>query len=130
MWQPLRAVRAGDDGTLVDSSALAPATAEVTAFAREQGLQLFRMDRTLGSETLSRRSEPMRKMAGAPMALLSPADAERLKITSRVSHAVDGSTVELAAGSGQTCPDVVAATVEGLRRARPRGCRARVLGLR
>jgi NADH-quinone oxidoreductase subunit G len=104
MWKPLRAVRAGDDGTLVDSSALAPATAEVTAFAREPGLQLFRMDRTLGSETLSRRSEPMRKMAGAPVALLSPADAERLKITSRVSLEVDGSTVELAASPHAAVP--------------------------
>ena len=99
MWRPLRGVRAGDEGTPVDRTQPAPATATVPAFTREPGLQLFRMDRTLGSETLSRRSEPMRKMAGPPVALLSPADAARLSIKSRLSLEVDGATVELAASS-------------------------------
>jgi hypothetical protein len=39
---------------------------------------LFRMDRTLGSETLSRRSAPMQKMAGPPVATVSPDDFGRI----------------------------------------------------
>jgi NADH-quinone oxidoreductase subunit G len=37
-------------------------------------LAMFRMDRTLGSETLSRRSTAMQTMAGPPIALVSPED--------------------------------------------------------
>jgi hypothetical protein len=38
------------------------------------GLSLFRLERTLGSETLSRRSEPMRRMAGPPVAIVAADD--------------------------------------------------------
>src|SRR5262249_45034502 len=96
LWRPLPEVRAGNDGVFVDHAALSPPPATVPPFARETGLQLFRIERTLGSEVLSRRSEPMRRMAGAPTALLSPADAARLGLQGRVTLEVDGSAVEVA----------------------------------
>ena len=107
LWRPVHGLKAGDEGTYVDHAALAPASATVPAFTREAGLQLFRTERTLGSEVLSRRSEAMRKTANAPVALFSPADAARLKLNGRVSLEVDGSSVEVAAQAQAGVPDGV-----------------------
>jgi hypothetical protein len=106
-WRPLQNVRAGDDGVFLDRGALSPASAAVPAFTREPGLQLFRVERTLGSEVLSRRSEPMRAMAGPPLALMSPADVARLGLQGRVMLEVDGSAVEVAARAQAGVPDGV-----------------------
>ncbi len=106
-WAPLRAVLAGDEGTVLDPAAFQPATATTPAFERGDGLRVFRMDRTLGSEVLSRRSEPMRKMAGTPVALVSPGDAARLKLGGRVSLDAGGSAVELECRAEAGVPDGV-----------------------
>jgi hypothetical protein len=47
----------------------------------------------------------MRKMAGAPVALLSSADAARLKLQGRVALEVDGSSIELAASVHASVPE-------------------------
>ena len=107
LWRPLNGLKAGDEGSYVDHAALAPASASVPAFTHEPALQLFRTERTLGSEVLSRRSEAMRKMANAPVALFSPADAERLKLGGRVSLQIEGSSVEVAARAQAGVPDGV-----------------------
>ena len=59
-------------------------------------LALWRCDRTLASESLSRRSEAMRKMAGPPVARLSTADARRLAIGSTVALEWRSETIEVA----------------------------------
>ncbi len=107
VWRPLPEVRAGNDGVFVDHAALSPAPVTVPPFAREAGLKLFRVERTLGSEVLSRRSESMRRMAGAPTALLSPADAARLGLQGGVTLEVDGCAVEVAARAHPGVPDHV-----------------------
>ena len=107
LWRPLVGLRAGDEGITVDHALLAPASASVPAFTHEPALQLFRTERTLGSEVLSRRSEAMRKMANAPVALFSPTDAERLKLGGRVSLQIEGSSVEVAARAQAGVPDGV-----------------------
>jgi NADH-quinone oxidoreductase subunit G len=106
-WRPLRDLRAGDEGVYLERASLSAVAAEVPAFTRETGLQLFRMERTLGSEVLSRRSEPMRKMAGPPIALLSPADAARFGIPGHVLLSVEGSSVEVAARVHEGVPEGV-----------------------
>jgi hypothetical protein len=81
------------------------AAAGLGAFPAGGGLALFRRDRTLGSEALSRRSEAMRKMAGPPVALLSLADHARLG--DRIALEVAGQIVEVAARGLRTVPDGV-----------------------
>src|SRR6185503_7533293 len=84
LWEPLRDVMAGSEGVPLDTSRLRAPEAPAAAFRRGDGLALFRVDRILGTETLSKRSAAIRAMAGPPVALLSPADAERAKINGRV----------------------------------------------
>jgi hypothetical protein len=55
------------------------------------------MDRTLGSELLSRVSAPVRKMAGPPIAYVSPADASRWGGGDTVALNVNGATIEVVA---------------------------------
>ncbi len=100
-------MRAGDEGHGLDPGALEPVRAATWTFAREAGLQLFRYDRTLGSEALSRRSEPMRRMSGVPEALFAPADAARLGLEHSVLLEVDGSAVEVAARTHVSVPEGV-----------------------
>ena len=65
------------------------------------------MDRTLGSEVLSRRSKPMQTMAGPATAWVSPVDAERMSVRGRVVIDAGGSAVELAARPWPTVPEGV-----------------------
>jgi len=98
LWRPLRDVLAGDNGAALDLTAAARgASPASTRYEKPPGLALFRLDRTLGSEILSRRSAAMQKTAGPPVAWLSPEDARRLGVTDRVMLEVGGATVELAA---------------------------------
>jgi len=103
--QAVRTLEPGDPGEYVARGA-APAAAAVT-FATDAGLRLFRIDRTLGSETLSKRSEPVRRTAGPPVALFSPADAKPLGLEGgegRVSLEAEGARVELAARTHASVP--------------------------
>jgi NADH-quinone oxidoreductase subunit G len=108
-WQPMRNAVPGHGGVVLDPTTLvadrggdgvAPRGQRTRmasfAFPRpEQGLAIYRAERTLGSEMLSRRSPAMRKMAGAPVALLSKADAERLGVRGRAALEVSGRVVEV-----------------------------------
>jgi len=105
--QPIRALRPGDPGAYVDRTAAAPATRVTASFAADAGLQLFRIDRTLGSETLSKRSEAIRKTAGAPVALFSAADAAKLGLDGRASLEAEGARVEVAARIDASVPEGV-----------------------
>jgi len=104
LWRPLRQALAGGEGMMLDATALAPAMPAVPAFDPAPGLSLFRMERALGSETLSRRSPAMQKMAGPPVALLSPADAPGLGGRGRVTLDVGGQSVEMAARADAGVP--------------------------
>ena len=102
----LREARAGSDGIVLDLSALTAPAASVPAFAAgSDGLAVFRTDRTLGSELLAQRSEPMRKMAGPPVARLSPADAKKLGVNGAIGITIAGRTVEMAARVHEGVPE-------------------------
>jgi NADH dehydrogenase/NADH:ubiquinone oxidoreductase subunit G len=100
----VRTLAPGDPGEYVDFAAAPAAKGAAVTFAAEAGLRLFRIDRTLGSETLSKRSEPIRKTAGPPVALFSPADAAQLKLDGRASLEAEGARVELAARTHDSVP--------------------------
>jgi NADH-quinone oxidoreductase subunit G len=97
LWRPLRHAMAGGEGAPLDVAALTPASPAVPPFERGAGTSLFRIDRTLGSEALSRRSAAMQKMAGPPVALLAAADAGGLVGRGRVALDVGGQSVDVAA---------------------------------
>ena len=106
LWAPLRDATPGSDGLVLDLGAVAKRAAEIPAFAAAgSGLAAFRMDRTLGSELLSRRSAPMQKAAAAPVALLSPADAQKLGVKDAIGVTVAGETVELRARVHERVPE-------------------------
>jgi anaerobic selenocysteine-containing dehydrogenase len=107
VFRSLRNVRAGDDGAPITLSELETSAASLPTFDRPSGLSLFRMDRTLGSEVLSRRGKPMQAMAGPPSAWLSPADAEKLSVRGRVVIDAGGSAVELHARPTASVPEGV-----------------------
>jgi len=98
-WAPMNGLEAGSEGAVLDAGALragGASGAAVPAFARaSQGLAIYHIDRTLGSESLSRRSKPMREAAGAPHVRLSSADASRLGTNGRVQIQSGGANVVL-----------------------------------
>ncbi len=97
-WSGIETLTPGSPGAVLDPARLAVAVPDLAAFAEPAaGLALFARDRTLGSEPLSRRAEPMRRMAGPPLALLSPDDATALGVAGRVELRADGQAVALAA---------------------------------
>jgi anaerobic selenocysteine-containing dehydrogenase len=104
-WEPLRVIQAGGPGSPLGT--LAIEGARLGAFPEPTRLALFRVERTLGSEVLSRRSEPVRKMAGPPVALISPADAARIGAEGRVVLSLAGHTVEVAVRALRTVPEGV-----------------------
>jgi hypothetical protein len=106
-WRPVRDVGARTHGSPLDASKLQVEAPRLAAFAPAQGMTMFRVERTLGSEVLSRRSAPVRTMAGPPAALLSIADHARLGANGRVTIEAAGHTVELAARALRTVPDGV-----------------------
>jgi NADH-quinone oxidoreductase subunit G len=106
-WRPLRDVAAGSHGSPLDVSALKLTAPRLAEFAAVKGTALFRTERVLGSEVLSGRSAPMRKMAGPPVAWLAPADARLLPAGDRVRIEAAGQTVELEARSLRTVPEGV-----------------------
>ena len=69
------------------------------------GLAVYRLDRTLGSELLSRRSEPMLKMSGPATALISPADVQRLGVNGAIAVTAGGQTIEMAARVHEGVPE-------------------------
>ena len=97
LWRPLRQALAGAEGMQLDVAALGIPLPALPAFDGTQALSLFRIDRTLGSEALSRRSAAMQKMAGPPVVLLSPTDAAGLGARGRVALDVGGQSVDVAA---------------------------------
>jgi NADH-quinone oxidoreductase subunit G len=103
-WEPVRDLIPGGEGAPLDPALLEIPDATLASFGGGDGLAIYRMDRTLGSETLSQRSAPMRAMAGPPVALLSPADAERGRVNGRVAVRVGTETVEMAARVRDTVP--------------------------
>ena len=104
-WQPIRDVAPGDHGRALDVSLLkVEAPASLAPVPAGDGLAVFRVDRTLGSEILSRRSAPMRKMAGPPVAWISSADAERLRANGSIRVEVEGQAAELAVRAVGTVP--------------------------
>jgi NADH-quinone oxidoreductase subunit G len=105
-WRPLGEVVAGGTGALLDASRFpVEAPQRFAAFApSDRGLAVFRSDRVLGSETLSRRSSPIMKMAGPPVALVSPADAERLRGDGLFRITIDGASATVAFRASATVP--------------------------
>ena len=96
LWAPLKDIDAGADGTLLDLATVSNAAAQVPAFdTGAAGLAVFRLDRTLGSEVLSRRSVPMQKMSGAPSGLLSPADAKKFGVNGAIVLTIGGHAIEM-----------------------------------
>jgi hypothetical protein len=104
-WEPIRVIQAGSPGSPIGVSAAAEA--RLGAFPEPRAMALFRVERTLGSEALSRRSEPVRRMAGPPVALISPADAARIGAEGRVALSLAGHTVEVAVRALRTVPEGV-----------------------
>jgi NADH-quinone oxidoreductase subunit G len=96
VWRPLRGAVAGGDGVVLDPSALAAAPVRRPDFGAVAGLAVFRIERTLGSEVLSRRSPAVAKTAGPPVAWMSAADAAKLGVRDRVALDVGGQSVEVA----------------------------------
>jgi NADH-quinone oxidoreductase subunit G len=94
-WAALAEIQPGSEGTRLAS--IEAARAEVPAFAASgDGLAVYRMDRTLGSELLSSLSAPIRKMAGPAVAYVSPADAQKLGIKDSAALTLNGATIEVA----------------------------------
>ena len=109
LWAPIQGLTPGGPGVTLDPRALTfepPAVADF-APAGDGALALYTRDRTLGSETLSRRTPALQKMAGAPVALLAPADAARLGINGTVRVTCDGGSVTLEARALDTVPEGV-----------------------
>src|SRR5262249_4787600 len=106
-WQPLRGLAAGGRGVTLDVSSLKIEAPSIAPFSSARGLAVFRVDRTLGSEVLSRRSEPTRRMAGDPVAHLSIADAARSRIDGRIAIEAGGHTIEIDARASRTVPEGV-----------------------
>jgi len=108
-WNPIRTLVAGSEGAPLDPAALSAAAApEVPAFpASGQGLAVYALDRTLGTELLSRRSPPLMKMAGAPAAWISSGDAKSLGVNGTIALEIQGRTVEMAVRARDTVPDGV-----------------------
>ncbi len=97
-WNPLYGIVPGDHGHPLDPSLLSVSAPSLGVFATTgKELALFRMERTLGSEPLSRRSLPITKMAGPPRVWLSPSDAKRLGVNGEVSIELVGGSVTLGA---------------------------------
>lgn len=107
VWQGIRDARAGLDGAALDARLLEPAAAGLGAFPAPQGLQMFQMDRTLGSEVLSRVSAPIRRMAGPPVALISPADAAKLSVRDAATLEAGGARLSLGVKAVATVPEGV-----------------------
>jgi NADH-quinone oxidoreductase subunit G len=106
-WGPLRDVVPGDPGLPLDPSRLEIAMPTIAAFPKPSGLSLFRVERALGSEVLSRWSAPMRKMAGPATAWIAPGDASGLE---------DGAAVVEIEAGGETST-LLARTIDTI----PRG---------
>jgi NADH-quinone oxidoreductase subunit G len=105
LWRRLDEAVPGGPGVALDSTLLPDKAPGLGSFGHAEGaLMLFRSDRTLGSEVLSRRSAAMRKMAGPPVALISPQDAERLSVNGDVTIEVSGHTLRLPAKVRATVP--------------------------
>lgn len=102
------------------------ASASASAFARDDGYALFRLDRTLGSERLSRRSDEMRAMAGAPVARISSADPEAPGAGGRVRIEWEGGAVEVAAIADDTVPRGVVLLPRDAGAGAPQGAAVRV----
>ncbi len=101
----LKEVRPGAAGAPIDWTKLSLDAPEIASFRAVKGrLSLFRLDRTLGSESLSRRSEPMRRMAGPPVARIASSDAAALDLTGPVAIECAGHSVELAVAADPTVP--------------------------
>jgi NADH-quinone oxidoreductase subunit G len=104
-WAPLGTLEPGSPGAPLDARVLARASAApAPSFSRSSGLSVYLLDRTLGSETLSRRSAPMRRMAGPAIATLAPADAAALGVDGGVRLECGGATLEIAAQVRDTLP--------------------------
>jgi NADH dehydrogenase/NADH:ubiquinone oxidoreductase subunit G len=112
-WGAVGRIEAGSDGVVLDVARLARAVGGAAAggerpAAAREGLAIYRLDRTLGSESLSRRSEPMRRMAGPPVARVSVVDAKRLGVGDAIALEWDGHTLEIAArADASVAPGVV-----------------------
>jgi hypothetical protein len=88
-------VTPGGSGAALDPSLFEPVAPSLGAFQPSGGPMVFRTERVLGSETLSSRSEPQRKMAGPPVAVVSPADAEHLRGHTQAMIGIEGGSVSL-----------------------------------
>jgi NADH-quinone oxidoreductase subunit G len=99
----------GDSGQPIESATLRPQASDLPAFSTNgHSVHLFRLDRTLGSEPLSRRSEPMQRMAGAPKAWLAPQTGpDPAGTPARIAVRLDGRVAELEAVSDPTVPEGV-----------------------
>ncbi len=106
LWAPIKDIVPGADGTPLDFSSLTNGDAQIPAFTTSgDGLAVYRLDRTLGSEVLSRRSEPVRKMSGPATALISPADAKRLGVNGAIAVTAGGQTIEMATRVHEGVPE-------------------------
>jgi NADH-quinone oxidoreductase subunit G len=106
-WAGLAELEPGSEGLVLPVAAPAAAPRLPAFEPPRERLALFRLDRTLGSEPLSRRSPAMQRMAGPPVARLSVGDAERLKLDGRVAIELAGERIELAARADRWVADGV-----------------------
>ncbi len=105
LWAPLADLQAGSEGVRLDLTALeAPASAAPAFASSGDGLAVYRMDRTLGSELLSRVSAPIQKMAGPALAYVSAADAQRFGNGGSTALTLNGATIEFAVRVHATVP--------------------------
>ncbi|HVP15728.1 MAG TPA: 2Fe-2S iron-sulfur cluster-binding protein [Terriglobales bacterium] len=108
-WRGIETIAPGDAGVLLDPATLAPDAPALDAFESDRaGLSLFTRDRTLGSELLSRRSEPMRRMAGPPVVELAPGDARARGVDGRVELRIGAQAIETRARVVESLPAGVA----------------------
>ena len=106
-WRPIAGLAPGDLGAVLEVGALEMEGAAVEDFARGRDLRAYALDRTLGSEALSRRSPAMQKMAGPPVAALSRADGERLGAARAVRLERNGTSLAIAFEARDGVPEGV-----------------------
>lgn len=95
-WAPLPGLVAGTDGVMLEPRATG-AAARVPEFAASgDGLVLHQIERTLGSEPLSRRSAAIREMAGPPVAWVSAATAARHQLGNAAQVRLEGQAFDVA----------------------------------
>ncbi len=105
-FERIEEARPGRSGAPMDAGTWA--TRDVAGkepfLAPADGLALFRHERTLGSEPLSRRIPAMAAMAGPAVARLAPEDLEALGADGRVTLERDGARIEIDAVADPTVP--------------------------